>query len=407
MGLIVVLLAGGLLVLAATDRGHDPVWDARTTPIEQVVLSPDGGAVYALTRDAANGTRLEARDESDGRLLWESPTTATRALLRAGRGEVVVATDFPRAFLTMYNRDGGLRWQMALEGSPRALAVDGGTVALSLQAPGNPVLVVQDGQVSRVHRFPDLVDALDLRAGRLAVGTEGGQLVAYGPDGARLANVSLPLSVRTLRLTSDGAGVVFAGFDLAAGSLSGSVGLADLAADPPVQWIRATTLGVGLVDVDADARTVLAVEAAPPYEVYAFDAESGERLWSRRVGGIVPRDDAGAYGGAALSPDGATAIVTTVGGPVRAFAARTGEPLWTYGAEGATVVAFARDQPHAFVAAARLVQNGQHDVILLFSAAIEPTSARVGFVAATLTLLAAGAAASVVGVGFWRARRSW
>ena len=407
MGLIVVLLAGGLLVLAATDRGHDPVWDARTTPLQHVVIAPDGGAVYALSLDDGNGTRLEARDEADGRLLWESPTTASRALLRAGRGEVVVATDFPRAFLTMYDRGGDIRWQMALEGSPRALAVDGGMVALSLQAPGNPVLVVQDGQVSRVHRFSTLVDALDLRAGRLVVGTEGGQLVAYAADGARLANLSLPLSVRTLRLTSDGEAVVFAGFGLAPGALAGGVGAVHLGATEPVRWTRTTNLGVGLVDVDDAGRTVLAVEAAPPYGVYAYDLATGALLWSRPAGGVVPRDDAGAYGGAAISPDGGSVVLATASGPVRALAARTGEPLWSYEAQGATVVAFARDRPHEFVAAARLVQNGPYDAVLLFSAAVEPTSARVGFVAATLTLLAAAAAAGVLGLGFWRARRSW
>lgn len=407
MGLILVLLAGGLLMLAVTDRGHDPVWDARTTPVEQVVLSPDGGAVYALSRDVANGTRVEARSAADGRLLWQSPTTASRALLRAGMGEVVVATDFPRAFLTMYDAGGAIRWQMALEGSPRALAVEDGVVALSLQASGNPVLVVEDGQVQRVLRFPSLVDALDLRAGRLAVGTESGLLVAYAPDGARLANVTLPLSVRSLRLTSDGASVVFGGFDLAPASLAGGVGVVDVGAVEPLRWVRATTLGVGLVDVDARARTVLAVEAAPPHGVYAYDAPAGDKLWSRPAGGIVPRDDAGAYGAAALSPDGASVVLATASGPVRAYAARSGASQWTYEADGATVVAFARDQPSQFVASSRLVQNGPYDAILLFSAAVEPTSARIGVVAATLTLLAALAAASVVGVGFWRARRSW
>lgn len=407
MGLILVLLAGGLLVLAVTDRGHDPEWAARTSPVAQVVLAPDGGAVYALAQGDANGTRLEARSAADGRLLWESPTTATRALLRAGRGEVAVATDFPRAFLTLYGTDGAIRWQMALEGSPRAMAVDGGVVALSLQAAGNPVLVVQDGQVVRVIRFTALVDALDLRGGRLVVGTEAGQLVAFGPDGARLANVSLPLSVRTLRFGAGADAVAFGGFDLAPGSLSGGVGVVDLDGGEPLRWLRATTLGVGLVDVDADVRTVLAVESSPPYAAYAFDAGTGETLWSRRAGGVVSRDDAGAYGGAALSPDGSSVVLVTHSGPVRAFDARTGALRWSYEAEGATVVAFARDLPNRFVASARLVQTGQYGDVLLFSSDAEPTAGRVGVVAAALTLLAAAAAATVLGVGFWRVRRSW
>lgn len=407
VGLILVLLAGGLLVLAVTDRGHDPEWSARTSPVDQVVLSPDGAAVYALARDDANGTRLEARSAADGRLLWESPTTATRALLRAGRGEVAVATDFPRAFLTLYDPRGAILWQMPLEGSPRAMAVENGVVALSLQAAGNPVLVVQDGQVQRVLRFNALVDAVDLRAGRLAVGTEAGQLVAFAPDGARVANVSLPLSVRTLRLGAGATAVAIGGFDLAPGSLAGGVGVVDLGQNASLRWLRATRLGVGLVDVDADVRTVLALEAVPPHTAYAFDAQTNRTLWERRAGGVVSRDDAGAYGGAALSPDGSTAIVATHSGPVRAFDARTGALRWSYEAEGATVIAFARDLPDRFVASARLVQTGQYGDVLLFSSDAEPTAGRVGVVAAALTLLAAAAAAGVVGVGFWRARRSW
>lgn len=406
VGLILVLLAGGLLVLAVTDRGHDPVWDVRAGVVEELAVSPDGSAVYALPREAGVITRLEARSGETGALLWESAMDSTGALLRAGEAEVAVATDFPRAFLTLYGANGDILWHIPLEGSPRALAVEDGVVALALRAPGNPVLLVEGGQVLRVHRFSSLVDALDLHAGRLAVGTEGGELVVFSPAGARLTNVTLPVSVRTLLLDGDAATVAYGGSGVGANALAGGVGVVSVGAAAPVRWHRDTALPVGLVSLDRAGRSVLAVEAVPPHALYAFDARTGETRWARPAEGVVSRDDAGAFGGAALSPDGTTVVVVTLSGPVRAFDAASGDLRWSYEA-GGTVAAFAREAPARFVTNARHVQNGPLDGILLFSAESEPAAGRFGVAAAGLTLVAAGAASVVLGVGFWRARRSW
>jgi hypothetical protein len=73
---------------------------------------------------------------------------ATRALLRAGEEGVAVATDFPLAFLTFYGRDGAPRYQMALEGNPHAMALEEDRLALALNAPGNPILVLEGGVVA-------------------------------------------------------------------------------------------------------------------------------------------------------------------------------------------------------------------------------------------------------------------
>lgn len=407
VGLILVLLLGGVLVLAVTDRGHDPAWDARTGTVGDIVLSPDGKAAYALARDEGENARLEARSAEDGRVLWSSRLPASGALLRAVDDEVVVATDFPRAFLTSYGADGGIQWQVPLEGSPRALAIDGGLVALSLRASGNPVLVVEDGQVLRIHRFSTLVDSLDMRAGRLAVGTEGGELVVFDATGARVGNMTVPISVRSVRLDARGGVVVFGGSGVGAAALSGGVGVMDVGAAQPLRWLTRTTQGIGLVSTDRGADAVLALEAAPTYAVTLHDGKTGAVRWTRPSGDVVSRDDAGAYGGAALSPDGGTVVVLTLRGPVRALDGGTGESRWTYAAEGGTVVAFPRDDATRFATNARLVQNGPFDAVLLFLADGEPAMDRIGIAAAGLTLLAALVAALVVGAGFWRARRSW
>lgn len=407
VGLVAVLLLGAILVLVVTDRGHDPVWDARTSLVEEVVLAPDGGVAYALAREGGSIARLEARSGADGSLLWQSPLNATRALLRSSGDEVAVATDFPRAFLTVYGEDGTARYQMPLEGNPRAMMIEDGVVALALQASGNPVLVVENGQVSRVHHFSALVNALDVRDGRLVVGTGDGQVVAFDARGARLLNASLPLVVRSVRFDGGGTLVAVAGADRAPVSLTGMVALLDTGAEAPLRWSRTTSHPVGLVDLDGAGDTVLVVEAGPASRLHALDARDGRVRWSLEVEGVVPRDDAGAFGGAAISPDGSSVAAVTLRGPVNVYDAGSGALRWAYDAEGASVVAFARDAPADFVTNARLVQSGSFDALLLFSAGGEPTAGRLPVVAAALTALAAVGLATVVGVGFWRARRSW
>lgn len=60
IGAVVVLLLGSLLVLAVTDRGHDPLWVAQTDEVDHAAIAPDASAVYALTRTDGNITGLHA-----------------------------------------------------------------------------------------------------------------------------------------------------------------------------------------------------------------------------------------------------------------------------------------------------------------------------------------------------------
>lgn len=408
VGLILVLLAGSLLVLAVTDRGHDPVWEARGVLVEQAVPSPDGRAVYVLVRDGASIVRLEARDGATGAVVWESPMSATSALLRAGDEGVAVATDFPYAFLTYYGRDGTPRFQYALEGNPRAMAVEGDRIALALNAATNPILVAEGGAIARTYNHSSIVNTLDLRSGRLAVGTASGQLVVRAADGSPLLNVSLTMNVRSLRLDASGDVLVAGGQTLGVGALSGSVALLDVDAPQPLRWSQTTGATVGLVDVDAAGTVALAVEDTPPRHILrAYDAASGSTRWTAPIDGIVSRDDAGAFGGAALSPDGCYAVVSTLRGPVVALDAANGRAAWSYGASGTTFVAFARGSGDRFVATTRLVQNGPYDALLLFSAAAEPTLGRLPTLAALVTVIVAVAGATALGVGYWRLRRSY
>lgn len=408
LGLVAVLLAGALLVLAVTDRGHDPLWEARGILVEQAIPSPDGRVVYVLVGEGGNISRLEARSGVDGAVMWESPMAATRALLRAGDDGVAVATDFPYAFLTSFGKNGTILDQVALEGNPRAMALEGGRLALALQAAGNPVLVYENGSVARVHRFEAFANALDLRAGHLAVGTGGGEVVLFLPNGTPVLNESLPITVRSLRLNGDASALVVGGYTLASGDLSGAVAMLDRDASRRIRWTQTTAVGVGFVDLDEAGILALAVEESPPlHKLRVFDAGTGALRWTRQLDGIVPRDDAGAYGGAAISPDARVVVAATLRGGVTAFGATTGEPLWSYGSPGSTAVAFARDEPTRFAANARIVQSGDPDALLLFHADVEPAMSRLPALALLALALAATFAALLLGIGFWRVRRSY
>lgn len=409
LGLILVLLAGSLLVLVVTDRGHDPQWDARGPgPVDQAVVSPDGARVYALLREHGNVSRLQARDGRTGALLWESPLNATRALLAAGNAEVAVATDFPRAFLTVYGNDGSPGMQVALEGNPQALAVDGPRVALALRNASNPVLVFENGTRVGAYGFASFVDTLDARAGRLAVGTGAGLVVVLERDGKEALNVSLPMNVHSLRLSQDGTALLVGGYGLGAGDLTGQLAFLDETRNPPLAWTRNTTAGVGLVDLDGPGVLALAVEESLPQNTLsAYDAGTGAPRWTRTAEGVVPHDDAGQHGSAAISPDGRFVVVSTLRGPVDALSATTGNPQWTFESDGSTAVGFARDDAHRFVDVGRLGANGPYDTLFLFDTTSEPLRGRLPEMAALLTAGALAAAAAILGVGYWRVRRPY
>lgn len=409
VGILLVLLAGSLLILTITDRGHDPLWQARGADTEQAAVSPEGDAVYALVRDHGNITALDARRGSDGHLLWESPVNATRALLVAGDDGVALATDFPLAFLTFYAKDGAVRYQVPLEGVPRAMAVEDTRVAVALTAPDNPVVVYDAGAVAQVHRFPDFVNALDMRGGRLAAGTGAGTLRIEGAlNGTLLYNGSFAISVRSLRLAADGGSLVVGGASLLQGDLTGMVAYVDLLSENPVRWSRETASSVGFVDLDRGGVWAIAVEDAPPRDVVrAYEAYTGRERWSHVVEGGLAQGDANAGGGVALSADGQTVAVGTLHGGIGAYRMVDGARLWTYRAEGTTLVAFAGSDPDALLANGRLNAASPATGLFLFSVAREPFTGRLLAVSLLATLVLVGVGAAVLGVGYWRLRRAY
>lgn len=407
LGLLLVLLAGSLLVLAVTDRGHDPLWEAREALVDQVVPSPEGDVVYSLSRSGGAISGLQAWRADTGALLWKSDMNASRALLRAGDGGVAVATDFPLAFLTFYGNDGPPRYQIAIEGNPRAMAVGTGILALAVQGPGNKVLLVEDGRVARTLQFDSFVSSIDLEGDRIAIGSGNGEVAVYATNGSRVFDARLPISVKSVRLSADGSTLVAAGYSLTQGDLSGGVSVLDVN-EGVLRWTRPTSAGIGFVDVDRAGLLVLAVEESPPrHSLHAYDASTGEQRWVRQVDGLVARDDAGAYGAAALSPDGSVVVAATLYGPIEAYSARTGNPTWSYGSAGSTTLAFASDAPQLLAANARLTQSGASDTLLFFSTTGEPTFGQLPTVAALVAAAAVIAAAAILGVGYWRVRRSY
>lgn len=408
MGAVVVLLLGALLVLAITDRGHDPVWQAQSGEVDQLDIAPDASVVYLLVRDHGNLSALEARSGEDGRLLWESPIAAPRARLRAADDGVVLATDFPAPFLTRFGADGSVRFQLPFEGNPHALDVDGQHVALSLQAPDHPVLVLEGDRLVRVDPHLSLVGALDLESGRLATGSATGDVVLRAADGTVLYNTSLPMDVRSLRLSTDGGLMTLGGASLAPSGKQGLVVTIDVTSPTPERWRTPTDSAIGLVEMDRAGVLVVAVEDRPlAASAHAYEGATGLPLWGREVGGNVFRDDAGAYGSLAVSPDGAAVAFATLRGQIQVVAADDGEPLWSFGTKGATIVDFADGAPETFVAAGRLTGGRLYETTFLFSLRDEPTTSDATIIAAVTIAGGIALAVALVGVGYWRARRSY
>lgn len=405
VGAIVVLLLGALLVLAITDRGHGPLWEARAEELDQVALAPDASAAYALVRDGGNITRLVAFRGSDGALLWEGPLFAPRALLAAGPAGAAVATDFPRAFLTAYGADGSIRLQVPLEGNPIAMAIEGDHLALALNAPRNPVLLYQGEHLARVFHHASPVRALDLEGGLLAIGGLQGEVIVHGMDGTTIANATLPISPRSVRLAHDATALVVGGYGLTPSDPQGHVAFLELGADPLVRWQQPTPVGVGIVDLDAAGLLTLAVEESPPSAtLHVYDGATGATLWTRDVGGSVARDDAGVTGAASLAPDAARVAVAPQQGALLVLDAHTGEERWTYRVAGAALVAFAEDEPQRVAIAARLTANRPYDTLMMFDASDEPVTQRAGVMAVALVAAAATTLALTIGIGFRRAR---
>lgn len=410
VGAIVVLLLGALLVLLVTDRGHDPLWEATGAPIDSAAVSPDASAVYTLVREGEAVTRIVAYQGADGTKLWEGEMNATAAVLAAGDDGAAVATDFPFAFLTSYGREGALRWHFPLEGSPVALVKEGDRLALALTAPSlsNPVLLFEGEHLVRTLPHPSPVVALDMEKGLVAAAGRDGDLVVHASDGREVANLSLGFAPLSLRLADDGTSVLVGGRGLAPADPGGHVAFVDLGPEPTLRWRHATPARVGLVDLDAAGLRALAIEESPPSAtVHVYDGATGGTLWTYLVEGSVPRDDAGSQGAAALSPDATRVAVGTVGGSIRAFDAASGDLLWGYRAAGATRVMFGDEETQRVVVVGRLLGSRPYDSLMVFSLAGEPLGQSAAVLSALLVALGAATLAAFVGIGFWRARRTY
>lgn len=407
LGAVVVLLLGAVLVLAVTDRGHDPRWHAQTGEVDQLDVAPDGSVVYALVREGGNLSALQARAGDDGRLLWESPVTAPRARLRAAPDGVVLATDFPSPFLTRFGADGSLRFQVAFEGNPHALDVDGATTALALLAPGNPILLFEGERLVRRESSPGTVGAIDLENGRVAVGTSTGAVWIQALDGTRLFEASFPMDVRSLRLSTDGGLVALGGAAQEPGGDQGLVAIVDLSDGTPERWRATTASAIGLVEMDRAGVVVVAVEDRPlAANARAYEGATGATLWVREVGGNVFRDDAGAFGSLAVAPDARAVAYATLRGQIQLVRATDGEPRWSYGTRGAPILEFADGEPDVLVAAGRLSASRLYETTFSFSLMDEPPIADARLMAFVAVVAALALAASLLGFGYWRARRS-
>lgn len=409
VGILLVLLLGSVLILAITDRGHDPLWEQRGASMEQGAVSPRGDAVYALVRENGNITRLEAHSGADGHPLWSTAINATRALVAAGDDGVAVATDFPFAFLYMIQEDGAVRYQIPLEGVPRALVVEGSRVALALQAPENPVLIVEGDRVAQTHRFATFVNALDMRGGRVAVGTGSGEVViADALNGTRLFNGSFAIAVKSLRLAGDGASLVFGGVSLTPGNLSGELTSVDLLSENPVRWSKVTPTAVSFVDLDRSGVWAVDVENGPEGDVLrAYEAYTGAQLWARKIDGGLAQGDANQGGGVSLDQDGQTVAVGSLHGGLAAYRVLDGHALWSYRVDGTTRVRFAGAAPGIVLVNGKRTSADTSLGLLLFDVGHEPLRGRLGALSAIVAAGLVAAGALILGVGYWRLRRSY
>lgn len=410
MGALVVLLMGALLVLAVTDRGHDPVWQVSGGQIYSAAISPDASAAYTLVIDDDAVTRIVAYRGSDGSKLWEGELNATNAVLAAGPAGAAVATDFPLAFLTVYAADGTIRWTpVPLEGNPSALAYEGNLLALALNAPAlsYPVLLFEGEYLVRTLRHPSPVVSLDMAGGFVAAAGRDGELIVHAIDGSEVANVSLGFAPISVRLADDGSALVVGGGGLDPADTRGQIAFVDLGKQAQLRWRQDTPARVGLVDIDSVALRALAIEESPPSAtIHVYDGATGATLWTRLVAGSVPRER-GQQGAAALSPDATRVAVGTVGGNVQLFEADDGDEMWQFRAAGAKHVMFAQDDPQRLAVAGRLLPSRPYDSLMLFDVAGEPLAQRAVVLAGAIIALGVLTLAGFIGIGYWRAKRTY
>ena len=102
-------------------------------------------------------------------------------------------------------------------------------------------------------------------------------------DRTELLNVTLPMSVHSLRLAQDGSAVLVGGF----ADPVGRIAYLDHAGEPTIRWQQETPVRVGLVDLDALGLVAMAVEEEPPSStIHVYDASTGATRWTRRASGF-------------------------------------------------------------------------------------------------------------------------
>lgn len=409
VGLTVVAMVATVLLLALLDRGHEPLWREAPGDVALVAASPDGRIVLAAREHDGRLVGVEGYDARSGHRLWARDVNLSApATVAAGAGWFALATPFPEARLVAYHAIGGnVLHDEFLGAEPRGVAADGDRLALALRS---GLILVYDGfQLVREHRTPPLVSAIDAAGGRIAAATAQGNLLVLSDEGV-LVNATRPVQVQSVRLSADGTRLVLGGRTLAEGDLSGALEYFDLTARTAAVPAWSTTLRAraSFTALSDDGRYVAAVqETATRYTIAYWDAVAGAQpRWAVQVDGAIYRGNAGATGGAALSPSGRYVVFAPdLGGDVQVVDGWNNAFRWSYRAEGATSVAFV-GSGERFASNARLVPNQGYDALLLFDVEREPLYARFpSFALALAALEGLVGAAGLAGAYAWYRRQ--
>ncbi|MHB8605138.1 MAG: outer membrane protein assembly factor BamB family protein [Thermoplasmatota archaeon] len=408
--LTVIVMTGTFLFLTISDHGHEPLWSASLPEVADATMSPDASITFVLEGNDARVHAISARDDA-GRFLWSHALNATQPVgLAAGEGWVAALTPKIPAHLYAWEaRTGHPLASAFIEGTPGPLAGDGSLLALTTTVQGNDSVRAYDAfNASPPIPVPPLAQSLDVRANRIAVGTQGGRVLVY-EGGRELFNATVPYKIQSVRLSADGRRLFVGGGSLREGDFSGGVAFLDLGAAgaPRAQWTFDTLFRVGLVELSADGERALAVIESPPaYQLVAFDTRAPTPLWTAVADGTVSHPDTGTRGGASLSPDGALAVLAArEDGPIRALDAKTGAEKWRFDAHGATVVAFPSRVADEFAANARAVAGEPYREAMVFSATREPFVHDLALITPTMLGVELAVGVVVLGVGYQRDRR--
>jgi outer membrane protein assembly factor BamB len=324
------------------------LWTATLADEPQALVTDGAGAVVIGNRSVG------ALELADGHERWRTPLEAVNPWAAADAERVVAST--ASAFVGLDRADGRVLWTVATQETPGPVALGAGVGVVTTREGGLVALDAADGTVRWSLRLPAPV-----RGAPVVDAATGAVVVVTGGASPRLrvldAAIGTPRWDREIALQTGTPAVAVDAVVVGAGDGRGRSTVAAYApADGAPRWSTAVPASFqpGLEPTIVDGDVYVVDQLA---HVTRVDLRTGERRWSRDLGGAVLVGEPVVVGRAVVVTD-ALRRVTTLDrstGRVVARRAATGVPVGVAAAGDAVLVVqrlVERDHVSAYAAAA-------------------------------------------------------